>query len=330
MQVLEEKLRAPELRVGDWINSPPLRMADLRGKVVLIDFWDYTCINCIHTLPYLKEWHTRYAGAGLVILGIHAPEFQFSKDVALVKAAVQRFELPYPIALDNDFQTWQAFANRAWPAKYLVDKDGYIRAFHRGEGEYQAFEERIQELLRELNPALSFPEPMAPIQPWDKPGAACYRTTPELYLGYGRGELGNRLGNPPEQAVDYPAPPEEQLPDTVYLEGAWFNAKEYIEAIGHQPARIHLNYQAAGVRLVMHPGERGPVPVSLLLDGNPLPAELWSEDVALSGGRPVIMVDTPRMYALVSQPDFASHRLSLEISAPGLRAYAFTFTTCIA
>jgi thiol-disulfide isomerase/thioredoxin len=330
MQILDEKLRAPELRVSGWLNSLPLTMAGLRGRVVLIDFWDGTCINCLHTLPYLKEWHARYAEAGLTIIGIHAPEFAFSQEAGVVKAALQRFGLMYPVALDNEFRTWNAFANRAWPTRYLVDAHGYIRAFHRGEGDYQAFERAIQDLLHEISPSHCFPSPMDPVRDIDRPGAACYRTTPELYLGYARGVLANPESPFPEQVVDYMLPPGNLLPDSVALAGAWRNTKEAVESASDQPASIHVNYRAAGVNLVMAPGEAGPVTVQLLLDGRPLPEALRGEDTALLDGCPVIVVDSPRMYALVRHPDFAEHSLTLAVSASGLRAYAFTFITCVA
>lgn len=332
MDILEEKLRAPELRVTQWLNSKSLTMASLRGRVVLIDFWDYTCINCLHTLPYLKEWHARYESAGLTIIGIHAPEFGFAHQPELVQAAVETLGIAYPIALDNGFATWNAYANRAWPSKYLVDTKGYIRAFHRGEGEYQAFERMIQQCLLEVNPNRAFPEPMIPIRDMDQPGAACYRPTPELYLGYGRGVLGNIEGNPAEQVVDYSQPLGDSfLPDTVYLQGRWVNRKEYIETMengDNRLAKLHLSYQAAEVNLVAGTANGQPILVTILLEGQPLPAEDWGEDVALVDGQTVIQIDHPRMLRLIRHTGFERHQLTFAVSQSGLRAYAFTFVGC--
>ena len=141
---------APQLvGISGWINTEPFNLDELRGKVVLIDFWTYTCVNCIRTLPFLKEWHDKYAERGLVIVGVHSPEFEFEKVTENVEAAVVDYDLKYPVVQDNDFQTWRAYSNRAWPAKYLVDKDGVIRYSHIGEGAYQATEEKIRELLVE-------------------------------------------------------------------------------------------------------------------------------------------------------------------------------------
>jgi hypothetical protein len=248
-----------------------------------------------------------------------------------VKLAVEQLELPYPIALDNGFTTWNAYANRAWPAKYLVDGNGYIRAFHHGEGAYAEFERIIQQCLLEVNPNQSFSEPMTPIRDIDQPGAACYRPTPELYLGYGRGEFGNREGNPPEQTVAYQSPPlEMQVPGTLYLDGAWLNRKEFIESVGTQPARIHLECQAAQVNLVMGSVNDQPITVELLLDGQPVPQKLCGQDVALVDGHSVIQVDNPRMYQLIQHTGFERCRLTLTISQSGLRVYAFTFVGCVA
>ncbi len=148
--------RAPEFEgISDWINSEPLTMEELRGKVVLIDFWTYTCVNCIRTLPYTKEWHDKYADEGLVIVGVHAPEFEFEKLTEKVENSVQEFDLTYPIAQDNEMGTWSAYSNRAWPAKYLVGKDGFVRYKHFGERSYQETESQIRDALRASGASLS-------------------------------------------------------------------------------------------------------------------------------------------------------------------------------
>jgi len=330
MQILTEKLRAPELKVEGWLNSLPLTLADLRGRVVLVDFWDYTCVNCLHTLPYLQEWHRRYETAGLTILGLHAPEFDFAHDHERVKTAVEDFGIKYPVAQDNAFKTWNAFANRAWPAKYLIDANGYFRAIHHGEGAYAEMERQIQALLLEIDPALDFPEPMSPIRPIDQPGAACYRPTPELYLGYGRGEFGNREGNPPEQAIDYISQPQEILPHTIYLEGPWLNRKEAVESVSSaKEACLHLEYQAAQVNCVLGSEGEQPMTVTVLLDGLPVPEKDRGRDMALVDGETVIQVDCYRMVQLLAHPDFERHRLTLRVTRAGLRIYALTFVGCV-
>jgi len=161
MRVEKGQVRAPEIgRV--WLNSPPLSFRQLRGRVVLVDFWDYTCVNCIRTLPYVKAWHERYQEVGLTVIGVHTPEFTFAQYESNVERGVREFGLTYPIVIDSNYEIWKAFANRCWPSKYLLDKDGYLRFGHSGEGAYRECEEVIQELLREIDPAVLLPELLAP------------------------------------------------------------------------------------------------------------------------------------------------------------------------
>ena len=176
---------APELigTPADWLNSPPLKREELRGKVVLVDFWEYTCVNCIRTLPYLKEWHKRYAKDGVVIIGIHTPEFAFAKDRKNVAQAVKNLGITWPVLLDSEYKNWMAYHNSFWPRKYFINREGNIVADHAGEGGYGESEARIQYLLKEINPDAVFPEVMEPIRDTDRPGAVCYPTTPELYAG---------------------------------------------------------------------------------------------------------------------------------------------------
>ena len=168
-------VRAPDFAPGAWINSEPLHLETLRGRVVLTDIWDFTCINCIRTLPYLVDWHRRYADRGLTIVGVHSPEFEFAKNGRQVEAAARRFGLAHPIVLDNDYDTWTAYANRYWPAHYLIDPQGYIRYTRFGEGGYHDVEMALQRLLRELDPSIDLPEPMPPLRAEDRPGAVCHR-----------------------------------------------------------------------------------------------------------------------------------------------------------
>ena len=174
-----------------WLQGGPLTMAGLRGKIVLIDFWDYTCVNCLRTLPYVKEWWRRYASLGLQVIGVHAPEFSFAREGGNVLREVREQGIQYPVVLDNEYAIWQAYANRYWPAKYLVDGNGYLRYYHFGEGGYGETESAIQQLLREQFAEILLPGLMEPVREEDRAGAVCYRVTPELYLGYQRGAIGN-------------------------------------------------------------------------------------------------------------------------------------------
>ena len=191
----------PDIESKYWFSTGDT--LDLKGKVVLVDFWDYTCVNCIRTLPYLKEWYSKYKDDGLVILGVHSPEFEFAKRRENVVEALNKSGIDYPVVMDNDFKIWTLFGNQYWPAKYLFDEDGTLRYVHFGEGGYGNFEEAIQKLLKEANPNVKLPAIMAPVRATDVPGAVCYRTTAETYLGYERGSIGNKEGYSQGKVVSY-------------------------------------------------------------------------------------------------------------------------------
>jgi len=339
----------PDLGDGEWINTPrPLSRDNLRGKVVLVDFWDYTCVNCIRTLPYLKAWHERYEEKGLIVVGVHAPEFKFGRHGKQVQSAVQEFGIPYPVLLDNNYHAWDRFANRAWPTKHLVDADGYIRYVRQGEGRYRDTERAIQALLRQRDPAVSLPALMPPLRDEDAAGAICPRPTPELYAGYaGGGFYGGALGNPEgyvtagPMAYVLPGPFDLRV-GHFYLSGFWRAEPEAMIFVGQDKGRVVLRYRAARVNAVLSPTND---PVELLLDIRPGPAtplvEVRQDDAPLSetnAGRDVSFDETgvalapitrPRMVELVRNPGFEEHELELVFHAHGLALYAFTFTSCV-
>jgi len=168
MRLDPKTVHAPEIGPA-WLNSPPLLLRNLRGRVVLLDFWDFTCVNCIRTLPYVREWHRRYEPLGLTTIGVHSPEFYFGQSPEILEQALAEFDIAYPVMLDNDYAIWKQFANKYWPSKYLIDPDGYIRYFHAGEGAYQETELAIQELLRERDPRVTLPRPMELLRPLTPP-----------------------------------------------------------------------------------------------------------------------------------------------------------------
>ena len=330
MRVEKGKVRAPEIgRL--WLNSPPLSFRQLRGRVVLVDFWDYTCVNCIRTLPYVQAWHERYVGKGLTVIGVHTPEFTFAQYESNVERGVREFGLTYPIVVDNDREIWKAFANRYWPTKYLLDKDGYLRCAHFGEGAYRETEEVIRELLLEANSTLAFPPLMEPVRAEDREGAVCYRPSPELYLGQSRGRIGNDGGFKEDSIAEYSLP--EALQENVfYLGGRWAATAEYVEAAEVGVHSIKLRYEAGGVNLVMAAARGGVCEVVILQDGKPLDRSHKTSDTRFrtgSGGEEsYIAVQQARMYALVNDHNFGQHVLELRCPA-GLAAFAFTFTSCI-
>jgi thiol-disulfide isomerase/thioredoxin len=327
---------APELDGGTrWLNSSPLTMRGLRGKVVLIDFWEYTCVNCIRTVPYLREWHARYRDKGLVIVGVHTPEFHFARSERNVASAVKQLRLEYPIVLDSDYAIWKAYGNRFWPAKYLVDAQGAVRYYHFGEGGYGATEQEIQSLLREIDPHARLPALMEPVRAEDHPGRVCYPSTPELYAGYERGSaqgtLGNREGYRPDRAHSY-RDPGRHLDGLIYLHGLWRSSAEALVSAQRNPypaAWIALRYHALEVNSVMRPEGTSPVRVWVYQDGKPVPPTDRGSDLLFDErGRSFARVDEPRMYNLIRNAAFGEHELRIATSRPNLGVYSFTFVSC--
>ncbi|MGH8011152.1 MAG: redoxin domain-containing protein [Candidatus Binataceae bacterium] len=327
-----ERIPAPDFTCKIWLNSPPLTLRKLRGEVVLIDFWDYTCINCIRTFPYLRRWHTLYHPLGLEVIGVHTPEFAFAKNVNNAKDAVKRFGFTFPIAVDNGYKVWDAFHNQAWPADYLIDKDGRIAAVHIGEGDYGDFELEIQKLLKEANPKLNFAAAkyQIPKQEFaDMFGGVCHRSTPETYLGYARGlNNDNPGGEDRTQAVHYVAPSDLPI-DQFALNGDWLAGPEFVRHLGSTNAlddSVALHYQANSVYLVAGSDNGKPHPLYVTQDGKPLPANALGVDVKVDQqGRTYIMLNGKRMYYVVNSPVFGQHTLRLYATTPNVSLYSFTF-----
>ncbi|MFZ0320518.1 MAG: redoxin domain-containing protein [Candidatus Sulfotelmatobacter sp.] len=330
MRVEKGQVRAPEIgRV--WLNSTPLSFRQLRGRVVLVDFWDYTCLNCIRTLPYVQAWHERYRDMNLTVIGVHTPEFTFAQYESNVERGIREFGLTYPIVVDSNREIWKAFANRYWPTKYLLDKDGYLRYGHFGEGGYGECEQVIQELIHEIDPGMELPKIMQALHEEDHPGAVCYRPSGELYLGHRRGRIGNEGGFKEDQIADYcfAGKLEENF---FYANGSWAATGEYFEAAGDEPHTLKLKYEASSVNLVMAAPRGGAVEVRLLLDGKPLTRNQATKDVRFrnsgKASESYLVVDSARMYALVDNDEFGEHELELVCDA-GVAAFAFTFTGCV-
>lgn len=330
---------APEFQgIDNWINSDPLTMEQLKGKVVLIDFWTYTCVNCIRTLPYLKEWHAKYAAKGLVIVGVHSPEFEFEKVTENVVQSMNAFGLEYPVAQDNDFRTWRAYSNRAWPAKYLVDKDGVIRYKHFGEGAYRETERQIRQLLQAAGADLSQIRTNDSLEPRPDRAARARnlgdRLTRELYGGYRRNNTRSGIYfaqeeyyDGPDRVVDY-VDPGDYKNHHIYLQGPWINGQEELRHArvteGYEDY-IAIRFSATSVNVVIDPGDSGPFEVQVTMDGRPLQAEEAGIDVVLADGRSFIRVDEGRMYQLVALPEYESHDLRLSSQSDNFSMFAFTF-----
>ena len=337
-------VRMPPFAPGEWRNSSPLTREQLLGRVILIDFWEYTCVNCIRTLPYLRAWHDRYEPLGLTIIGVHAPEFKFGRVASQVEQAIEEFELGYPILIDNYMKTWDAYANRAWPTKYLIDNQGYIRHSRRGEGGYEETEEAIQQLLRQRDPDVSLPDLMPPLREEDKAGAVCYPATPEIYAGYASGLLGAALGNPSGYEIDAPivyiAPASyERNVGRFYLGGFWQASAEYVAFAGKEEGHVFLPYEGVTVNAVLSPigdevalrlGLGDSAIVEVRQDGRRLEPLIAGDDVRFDEtGMSYVTVDRPRMYELVRNPNFGFHDLELIFYTSKSALYSFTLTSCV-
>lgn len=300
---------APELiQGGEWFNSEPLQLSELRGKVVLVDFWTYSCINCQRTLPYLRTWWEKYQDGGLIIIGVHAPEFEFEKDPENVQQAIEDFELTYPVMQDNNFATWRAYNNRFWPAKYLVDKDGNVRYTHFGEGKYDETEQMIQQLLRETGSEVSESE-------ISNPEYDIFSRTPELYLGYSRIEYFSSPERIQTDALSTYTVPSVVPENTFAYQGEWEVMPEY--SAPTKGSKLVLKFESKEVFLVARPkGQSGQM--KILLDGE---VQSMGEDVSEG----IVTVDSDSLYKLINLPAAGKHQLEIEFLDSNIEVYAFTF-----
>jgi thiol-disulfide isomerase/thioredoxin len=306
-----------------WLNSPPLTTADLRGKVVLVDFWTYTCINWLRTLGYVRAWAEKYEDQGLVVVGVHTPEFPFEQDVENVREAAKDMTVEYPVALDSDYAVWRAFSNRYWPAVYIADAEGQIRHHQFGEGGYEECERVIQRLLREAGrEGISDDLVSVADESFEAQADWANLESPETYLGY---EQAQRFASPVGVALDEPrtyvAPHPLQLNDWA-LSGDW-TVQRRASVLNQAEGRIAFRFHARDVHLVMGPRARGTsVPFRVLVDGEP-PGAAHGLDVNEEGHGTVA---EQRLYQLIREPGSITDR-TFEITylAPGVEAYAFTF-----
>ena len=306
-----------------WLNSSPLTMDELRGKVVLVDFWTYTCINWLRTLGYVRAWAEKYEDHGLVVVGVHTPEFPFERDVDNVRQAAADLNVQYPIALDSAYAVWDAFANSYWPAVYIADADGRIRHHHYGEGGYEECERIVQRLLRDAGED-GFDDDLVTVADKGLEAQADWANleTPETYLGY---DQGRNFASP--GGVELEKPHAYDLPDPLKL-NSWALSGEWTvtrraSILNRADGRIAFRFHARDVNLVMGPPELGtPVPFRVLVDGKP-PGDARGLDVGEDGGGTVVQ---QRLYQLVREPGSISDRtFEIEFQAPGVEAYSFTF-----
>ena len=337
--------RAPELSgISGWINTEPFTLESHQGKVVLVDFWTYTCVNCIRTLPYLKAWHEKYADKGLVIVGVHTPEFDFEKLRENVVDAVGKFGLEYAVAQDNDYGTWDAFRNRYWPAKYLIDLDGYIRYTHFGEGAYDETEQKIRDLLLETGADLggisinTRPEPERDVDAIS--AEAGMGQTRELFAGFRRNYNMLRSASVPPYVLHqefYQVPdsdtlyidPGDHANHFLYLNGLWRNQEEslvHARETEEYEDYVAVKFYGTSVNAVLSSLSAEPFTVRVTIDGEALTADQTGADIAFDeDGNSYVLVEEARMYNLVNMPVFNGHELELRTNSTEFSLFAFTF-----
>jgi thiol-disulfide isomerase/thioredoxin len=313
-----------------WLNSPPLTEADLRGNVVLVDFGTYTCINWLRTLPYIRAWDEKYRDQGLVVLGVHTPEFEFEKDTENVGTALAAMGITYPVAIDNDYAVWRAFNNRAWPALYFIDAQGRVRFRHFGEGRYEEAERTIQVLLAEAGRngtaagSNGAPTELVAVDAHGLEIAADWASlkSPETYLGYERAaNFASRSGPLFNARRNYTAPAQLGL-NRWALSGNWTMRKQYV-ALNEPGGRIAYRFHARDVHLVMGPATKGStVRFRVLIDGQP-PGPAHGGDIDEHGYG---VVNEQRLYQLIRQTSvIAEHQFEIEFLDAQVETFAFTF-----
>jgi thiol-disulfide isomerase/thioredoxin len=293
-----------------WLNSQPLTAASLRGRVVLVQFGTYTCINWLRTLPHVRAWAEKYGGRGLAVAGVHTPEFAFERHAGNVERAIAQNDLGYAVAQDNEYDTWNAWGNQYWPAKYLIDARGRVRYAHFGEGDYDKTEAAIRALLAEAGESRLGATARARVEVASRDLA-----TPETYLNYERAQS---FDPPLRPGTGSYAGTDDLPPAHFSLSGTWKISSDAATAVSE--GEIHARVTARKVFLVLGTSDRRPRRVDVLLDGKPVPGRLAGEDV--SRGR--LTVTEQRLYRLVSLPAVEDRRVTLKLT-PGVSAYAFTF-----
>ncbi|MBI2039217.1 MAG: redoxin family protein [Candidatus Niyogibacteria bacterium] len=310
----------PPITGDTWFNSKPLTPDKLKGAVVLVDFWTYSCVNCQRTLSYLRDWWAKYKSKDFILLGVHSPEFEFEKDPENVRAAMKKFGVEWPVVLDNDHDIWDAFANHYWPAKYLVNRAGEIVYTHFGEGGYAETERKIQELLAEGEEGAKWPT--IAVEEHGH-GGVCFVPTPETYCGYTRGQLANEGGYQENEEADYRW--DSELPEnSIALDGRFFAATEYIES-GAEGASLRLRFRATEVNLVMRPAEKE-ARVSVTLNGDVPDPIVRGHDVDENGD---VLIRMPNLYNLLKSDGLMEGTLRIRAVEGNFQAYAFTFSGCM-
>ncbi|MBI5226733.1 redoxin domain-containing protein [Candidatus Micrarchaeota archaeon] len=315
--------KAPELAgITGYLNAPDgFKLADAKGKVILVDFWTYTCINCIRTLPYLTDWYSKYAAQGFEIIGVHTPEFEFEKDINNVRAAVEKYGIKYPVVLDSIYGTWNAYQNQYWPHHFLIDADGYIRFDHIGEGGYDETEAQIVQLLKERNASITMNTTAPAVTPTDFSKIG----TPEIYFGakFIRQPLGNDQTLAADVPINFTFPKTAFTPNLAYLDGTWALRAGSAELLS-ETGRVALVFTANKANIVAGTNVNQTVWLNASVDGKALSEETAGSDAVLAGSGFTVPVMDQRLYNIVSTKGYRQKELMFNVTK-GFELYTFTF-----
>jgi peroxiredoxin len=331
MEFESTNFRAPELYGDFWPNSEPVFLRDLRGQIVLVEFWDYTSLDCLRALPYTNDWCGKYRDFGLVVVGVHTPQFVFARKEEVIRRVTERMGISYPVVMDNEALLWSAFGARSWPTKFLIDKDGFIRYSHQGEGGYQQFERALRQLVVQAGFHGRLPDLSESVHGTGESEILQHRATGEIHLGYLKGALGNNDGYNPESTLEY-EDPGIYLPERFYAKGKWLSQRECFSFKGlpNDSGSLIVRYDATEVNAVMNPASRRVSEVTVHQDGHPLVRECRGEDIVPGNdGASLVLVDSPKLYNLVRNREFGSHILTLTTSASGLEVFTFSFAASV-
>ncbi|MBI5474314.1 MAG: redoxin domain-containing protein [Ignavibacteriae bacterium] len=329
VEIQPRTVRAHEVFGDFWFNSEPVIVSALRGRVILVEFWDFTCVNCMRALPYVKEWHRRYEQHDLVVIGVHTPKFPFGKNPETIQRAIEQLGITFPVVMDNGGLIAANYGQRAWPSVYIIDRHGYIRFQTSGEGNYATTERVLQTLLYESGVAEDLPLLMEPIHEEDRAGAVCFRSSPELFAGYLKGSIGNVEGFSPESIVDY-NDPALYVDDRIYAVGSWLNGRNSLQHQEGESGEIVLSYHAREVNAVINPEGEQSIEVAVLQDEQFLTEENRGDDIRVdAAGRSYFVVSEPRLYSLVKNQQYGEHIVKLQTTSPGFSLYSFSFVSSV-
>jgi hypothetical protein len=329
MELLPKQYRITQIYGDYWFNSEPVPVGAHQGYVILVEFWDYTCSRCIQSLPYLREWYARYHDAGLMMIGVHTPQFPFGRDPLIIRDVIEKHDIRFPVVMDNEYIVWSAFRAQTWPTRVLVDRSGFIRYIHSGEGSYLNFEHAIQSLLIDAGYHDDLPLVMEPLREIDRPGALCYRQTPDILTGWRRGTIGNVEGFSPESTVHY-EDPGYHLPGRLYLQGNWLNDRDSIRFNSDGEGYVVFSYEGKEVSAVIKPEGEKNFQVRIEQDGQPLTAENRGSNVVIGpDGTSSILVDQADIFQLVRNPEYGEHTIRITTRSKGFALYAVSFLSAV-